>query len=204
MTAPWPLQRHLRTLVTARVVLVDHNRRVGSDMGESARPVIEKMLSDNGVEAKTVVWCAGMRASPLTAQLPVPRDRLGRVAVDEYLRVSGTPGVFAASDAAAAQMGGGHLSVMSCQQSRPMGATPATTSSAICSASQCCGCGSRGMSPFSTSARQERSTPKAGIGRWRPVVLRPKPPSRPSIPGGSIHRSAVTGLHCWPLPHPTC
>ena len=86
--------------VTPRVVLVDHTR-VGSDMGASARPVIEQALSDNGVEirtgvsivalskdgvslssgeqlqAATVVWCAGMRASPLTEQLPVDRDRLG-------------------------------------------------------------------------------------------------------------------------------
>ena len=64
-------------------------------MGDSARPVIEAALADNGVEAlmgmgvtavdahgvtlssgevvpaATVVWCAGMRANPLTAQLPV-------------------------------------------------------------------------------------------------------------------------------------
>jgi NADH dehydrogenase len=128
-----------------RVLLVDHNGRVGSDMGESARPVIEQALADNGIEtrtgvrvtalgahgvalssgerlaAATVVWCAGMRASPLTAQLPVHRDRLGRVAVDEYLRVIGVPGAFAAGDVAAARLDGGHLSVMSCQHGRPMG-----------------------------------------------------------------------------------
>ena len=80
--------------VAPRVVLIDHSPKVGSDMGDSARPVIESALSDNGVEAltgvrvaavdkhgvmlssgekvpaATVVWCAGMRASPLTAQLP--------------------------------------------------------------------------------------------------------------------------------------
>jgi NADH:ubiquinone reductase (H+-translocating) len=126
------------------VVLVDHNA-VGSDMGCSALPVIEQALSDNGIEtrtgvsvaavnkddvslstgeqlaAATVVWCAGMRASPLTEQLPVARDRLGRVAVDDYLRVIGVPSVFAAGDVAAARMDDAHLSVMSCQHGRPMG-----------------------------------------------------------------------------------
>ncbi|KAF0959333.1 NAD(P)/FAD-dependent oxidoreductase [Rhodococcus sp. T7] len=128
-----------------RVVLIDHNPHVGSDMGDSARPVIEAGLSDNGVEtmtgvgvaavdehgvtlssgevlaAETVVWCAGMRANPLTAQLDAERDRLGRLPVDDYLRVIGSPGVFAAGDVAAARVDEGHLSVMSCQHGRPMG-----------------------------------------------------------------------------------
>lgn len=128
-----------------RVILVDRNPAVGSDMGASARPVIEEALADNGVEtrtgvgvaevtargvaltsgehleAATVVWCAGMRASPLAEQLPVPRDRLGRVEVDDCLRVVGVPSVFAAGDVAAARMDDAHLSVMSCQHGRPMG-----------------------------------------------------------------------------------
>ncbi|MEU2003280.1 NAD(P)/FAD-dependent oxidoreductase [Rhodococcus sp. NPDC019627] len=128
-----------------RVVLIDHNPYVGSDMGASARPVIEAALSENGVEtmtgvgvaavdqhgvtlssgevlaAGTVVWCAGMRANPLTAQLAGDRDRLGRLPVDDYLRVLGSPGVFAAGDVAAAWVDDDHLSVMSCQHGRPMG-----------------------------------------------------------------------------------
>jgi NADH:ubiquinone reductase (H+-translocating) len=134
-----------RSSLTPRVVLVDHNPVVGSDMGPSARPVIEQALSDNGIqtrtgvsvvavsqsavslssgeelEAATVVWCAGMRASPLTEQLPVARDRLGRVPVDDYLRVIGVESIFAAGDVAAARMDVEHLSVMSCQHGRPMG-----------------------------------------------------------------------------------
>jgi NADH:ubiquinone reductase (H+-translocating) len=129
----------------ARVVLVDHNPHVGSDMGTSARPVIEAALAANGVEsrlgvrvtevdegeatlstgeklaASTVVWCAGMRANPLTADLGVERDRLGRLPVDDYLRVDGVQDVFAAGDVAAAKMDDTHLSVMSCQHGRPMG-----------------------------------------------------------------------------------
>jgi NADH:ubiquinone reductase (H+-translocating) len=134
-----------RVAVRPRVVLVDHNPFVGSDMGASARPVIERALSDNGVEAKTgvrvvgvgkdkvslssgeqieaatVVWCAGMRASPLTEQLPVARDRLGRVQVDDHLRVIGIPSMYAAGDVAVARMDDEHFSVMSCQHGRPMG-----------------------------------------------------------------------------------
>jgi NADH dehydrogenase len=144
------LPNRLRTLfaddgVTPRVVLVDRSTRVGSDMGASARPVIEQALSHNGVEirtavsvvevgtdgvslssgerltAATVVWCAGMRASSLTEQIPVARDRLGRIPVDDHLRVIGVPSMFAAGDVAAARMDDKHLSVMSCQHGRPMG-----------------------------------------------------------------------------------
>lgn len=131
--------------IPPRVILIDHNPRIGSDMGDSARPVIEKALADNNVEtmtgvavaavddrgatltsgdvipAATVVWCAGMRANPLTAQFGVPCDRLGRLPVDDYLRVEGVGGVFAAGDVATARMDDEHLSVMSCQHGRPMG-----------------------------------------------------------------------------------
>ncbi|OBG83872.1 NADH dehydrogenase, partial [Mycobacterium sp. E136] len=119
--------------VTPRVILVDRNAHVGSDMGESARPVIEKALRDNRVEAitgvgvtavgersvtlstgevietATVVWCAGMRAHPLTGRLGVGVDPLARVPVDDYLRIAGVTGVFAAGDVAAARMDDEHL-----------------------------------------------------------------------------------------------
>jgi NADH dehydrogenase len=142
---PKMLSEALGAGVTPRVILVDHNRHVGSDMGDSARPVIEDALAHNEVEtitgvgvtavdersvrlssgdvvpAATVVWCAGMRANPLTTQLGVPCDRLGRLPVDDHLRVEGTSGVFAAGDVAAARMDDEHMSVMSCQHGRPMG-----------------------------------------------------------------------------------
>jgi NADH:ubiquinone reductase (H+-translocating) len=128
-----------------RVILADHKPYVGSDMGESARPVIEESLAALGVEtrlgievvsvdaagltlqsgeripAATVVWCAGMRANPLTRLFPVERDRFGRLPVDDFLRVKGVPGVFAAGDVASAMMDNHHVSVMSCQHGRPMG-----------------------------------------------------------------------------------
>jgi NADH dehydrogenase len=142
---PEMLTDALGTGVTPRVILVDHNQRVGSDMGDSARPVIEKALADNKVDtmtgvgvvavgqrsvtlssgevipAATLVWCAGMRANPLTTQFGVTCDRLGRLPVDDYLSVEGVDNVFAAGDVAAARMDDEHLSVMSCQHGRPMG-----------------------------------------------------------------------------------
>ena len=57
----------------------------------------------------------------MTAQFGVPCDRLGRLPVDDYLRVEGIAGVFAAGDVAAAKMDDEHVSVMSCQHGRPMG-----------------------------------------------------------------------------------
>jgi NADH:quinone reductase (non-electrogenic) len=128
-----------------RVILADHNPRVGSDMGESARLVIEEALAALGIEtrlevdidaigpvgvmlksgeeipAATVVWCAGMRANPLTRLFPVEHDHFGRIPVDEFMQVKGVANVFAAGDVAWAMMDDRHASVMSCQHGRPMG-----------------------------------------------------------------------------------
>jgi NADH dehydrogenase len=128
-----------------RVILADHKPWIGSDMGESARQVIAEALQALGIEArpgvsvaavdaegatlsdgerihtKTVIWCAGMKAHPIGAQLPVPLDRFGRVPVDHFLRVASVPAVFAAGDIAVLAVDEGHDSVMSCQHSRPMG-----------------------------------------------------------------------------------
>ena len=127
------------------VILADHNPWVGSDMGESARPIIMEALTALGVEtrlevevlsvspagvtlrsgeqipAATVVWCVGMRANPLTRVFPVERDRFGRLPVDEFMRLKGVGNVFAAGDVAWALMDDRHVSVMSCQHGRPMG-----------------------------------------------------------------------------------
>ncbi len=128
-----------------RVVLVDRQPHVGSDMGPHARPVIEEALQSIGIEsrlgvsveridpgaielssgdrieASTVIWCAGMRANPLTSKLPGECDRLGRLKVDSFLRITGVPQAFAAGDVANIAIDGAHPSVMSCQHGRPMG-----------------------------------------------------------------------------------
>jgi len=53
------------------------------------------------VPARTLVWAAGVRASPALAALGLPLDERGRVPVDATLRVEGTDDVWALGDCAA-------------------------------------------------------------------------------------------------------
>ncbi|SAL32409.1 NAD(P)/FAD-dependent oxidoreductase [Caballeronia humi] len=127
-----------------RVILADRSPKIGQAMG-GAQPVIERAMRELGVEllpgvslksldadgvefsngerveAATVAWCGGMRASPLAAQFPVVADGFGRVPVDVFLRVEGVAGAFAAGDCAWLPIDGMRPSVMSCQHGRPMG-----------------------------------------------------------------------------------
>ncbi|WP_316159470.1 NAD(P)/FAD-dependent oxidoreductase [Bradyrhizobium sp. SZCCHNRI3042] len=130
-----------------RVVIVERNPVIAPDMGETARPVIENALKRIGVEtwlgvgvasldqsgvtlsggeriaAETVIWAAGMRAAPLTAQIPAERDSFGRLLVDRDLRVPSAAGIFATGDAArAACDDAGNYAPMSCQHATRMGA----------------------------------------------------------------------------------
>jgi NADH dehydrogenase len=130
-----------------RVIIVDRNPAIAPDMGEGPRPLIEDALRKLGVETRlgagvasldesgvtlssgehieteTVIWAAGIRAAPLTAQIPAERDNFGRLLVDRDLRVPGAPGVFATGDAArAACDDDGNYALMSCQHATRMGA----------------------------------------------------------------------------------
>ena len=58
-------------------------------------------LGDTFVPAKTVVWAAGVAASPLARTLGVSLDRAGRVPVQPDLTVAGHPDIFVAGDLAA-------------------------------------------------------------------------------------------------------
>lgn len=128
-----------------RVVLVERESVVGPELGEGPRPEINAALTalhieqrlgvsiDNvtptgvtlsdgtQISADTIIWSAGMLASPLTGQIPGQRDRLGRLVVDEYLRVVGVPDVYAAGDTAAAMAEPGHPVMQSCQHAVPQG-----------------------------------------------------------------------------------
>jgi NADH:ubiquinone reductase (H+-translocating) len=130
-----------------RVIIVERNGAIAPDMGEGPRPIIENALRKIGVEtrlgagvasldessvtlssgerieAETVIWAAGIRAAPLTAQIPGERDNFGRLLVDRDLRVPGVAGVFATGDAArAASDDVGNYALMSCQHATRMGA----------------------------------------------------------------------------------
>lgn len=130
-----------------RVIIVERNAAVAPDMGVNPRPIIEQALRDDGVETRvgvgvtaltdngvtlsdgshiesaTVIWAAGMRAAPLTSQVPGERDKFGRLLVDRDLRVQQVAGVFATGDAAkAACDDDGNYALMSCQHATRMGA----------------------------------------------------------------------------------
>ena len=57
-------------------------------------------LGDETIEAGTVLWAAGVTASPLGATLGVPLDRAGRVLVEPDLSVPGHPETFVVGDMA--------------------------------------------------------------------------------------------------------
>lgn len=130
-----------------RVVIVDRNEAIAPDMGAGPRPIIQDALRKLGVETRlgvgvasldksgvtlssgehieceTVIWAAGMRAAPLTAQIPAERDQFGRLLVDRDLRVPSVDGVFATGDAARAACDDvGNYALMSCQHATRMGA----------------------------------------------------------------------------------
>lgn len=130
-----------------RVIIVDRSEAIAPDMGPGPRPVIEDALRRLGIELQlgagvaeleegcvtlsdgerietdTVIWAAGIRAAPLTAQIPTERDNLGRLIVDRELRVRSVPGVFATGDAAKAVIDDvGNHALMSCQHATRMGA----------------------------------------------------------------------------------
>jgi NADH:ubiquinone reductase (H+-translocating) len=130
---------------SSRIILVDPSPILGATMGNDARPVIGEALKSLGVEtrlgvrvaaldassvalssgeiipSRTVVWCAGMAASPLAASIDGECDSHGRLVVDKFMRAEGLTHVFAAGDVAACLVDGTHSTVMSCQFARPMG-----------------------------------------------------------------------------------
>ncbi|MCA8940944.1 MAG: NAD(P)/FAD-dependent oxidoreductase [Planctomycetes bacterium] len=55
-------------------------------------------IGDERVAARTVLWGAGVQASPLGASLGAPTDRAGRVRVEPDLTVPGHPEVFVIGD----------------------------------------------------------------------------------------------------------
>lgn len=144
---PTRLRDALGNDAETRVIIVDRSEAIAPDMGAGPRPVIEEALRKLGIETRlgvgvaaidetsatlsdgerietaTVIWAAGMRAAPLTAQVPGERDSVGRLVVDRELRVVGVPAVFATGDAAKAYCDDdGNYALMSCQHATRMGA----------------------------------------------------------------------------------
>jgi NADH dehydrogenase len=84
-----------RTLARRGVEIVSNTALASIDRGGA-------VLSDGRrIETETVVWTAGVAASPVAARLGLPIDARGRVPVDELFRVRGLEGVHALGDIAA-------------------------------------------------------------------------------------------------------
>ncbi len=133
------------TAAAARVILLEQADTIGPEFGAEPRPVIEDALRQaevdvrlgatvvgigpdhvtlndgKRVETATVIVTVGLRASPLAEQIPAARDELGRLPVDDMLRVVGVDGIYATGDVARAMVDDGRFALMSCQHGRTMG-----------------------------------------------------------------------------------
>ena len=113
----------------ARVLLLEAGPRVlasfPESLSEKARTQLQKLgvevrtgvpvaaidgegvqLGEERIAARTVLWAAGVAASPLARDLDVPLDRAGRVIVQPDLSVPGHPEIFVAGDLASLQFDG--------------------------------------------------------------------------------------------------
>jgi len=113
----------------ARVVLVEGTDRVlppyPPALSEKARLQLERLgvtvwlgrrvtgvdaggvsLGNDRLEARTVIWAAGVASSPLGRALGAPLDKAGRVLVEPDLSVPGHPEIYVAGDLAAVTSGG--------------------------------------------------------------------------------------------------
>jgi NADH dehydrogenase len=67
----------------------------------------EVRIGDRTIPTRTVIWAAGVQASPLARTLGVPLDRAGRVLVNPDLTIPGHPEVFVIGDLAAVKQPNG-------------------------------------------------------------------------------------------------
>jgi NADH dehydrogenase len=120
--------RHIDTTKT-RIVLIEATPRILATFPASLARKTERKLQRMGVEvitgkavtnidengvtidgqhipAHTVIWCAGVKASPAGAWLGVETDRAGRVKVNPDLSVPGHPEIFVIGDTASVTQDG--------------------------------------------------------------------------------------------------
>jgi NADH:ubiquinone reductase (H+-translocating) len=116
----WPDFRNIDTR-TARVILIEAGPCVLAGFAESLSTYAQRSLERLGVEvelnqpmsecsaghvvfgtrtleARTIIWAAGVRASPAAEWLAAPADRAGRLMVLPDLTVPGHPEIFAIGD----------------------------------------------------------------------------------------------------------
>ena len=132
-------------------------------------------LGDEHIAARTVLWAAGVAASPLGKALTVPLDRAGRVMVQPDLSAPGHGNVFVAGDLMHFEQDGKPVPAWRRPRSRP--ARPSRATSRRWSPAS-----RPGRSATSTRARWQRS---AARRRSAPSAAWSSPASSPGGCGGS-------------------
>jgi len=89
------LGRYAERKLRQRKVEVIKGARVANYDG-----VVVTLSDGTSIPARTLIWTAGVKPSPVIASLPCEKER-GRLLVSEYLAVTGVPGLWAAGDCAA-------------------------------------------------------------------------------------------------------
>ncbi len=120
--------RHINT-ASARVILIEASATVlgayPPDLSDAARSQLEKLgvavwtgvevtgidgqgvtIGQERIDARTVLWAAGVAASPLAKSLGVPLDRAGRVMVEPDLTIPGRDDVYVIGDLARLEQDG--------------------------------------------------------------------------------------------------
>lgn len=136
------LGEHTKT----KVVVVERDSTVGGQYSEALRTVIRNaceeldvewrlntgveavdatgvtLLDGSRIEAATVVWTAGVKASSLGESIVAERDAQGRFIVTPELQIPGHPAIYATGDMAHAKTDDlGNTALMTCQHAIQLG-----------------------------------------------------------------------------------
>ncbi|MBD8493672.1 FAD-dependent oxidoreductase [Pseudomonas syringae] len=129
-----------------RVVIIDRGQTIGGAMGQAIGEIVAQASDEVGltwrlgasvqavdaqgvtlaggerIEAGTVIWAVGVKASPLTEHVQGERDPSGRLHVDNTLKVQGQAAIFATGNTAfAASDELGNHALMTCQHAIALG-----------------------------------------------------------------------------------
>ncbi|HYA07161.1 MAG TPA: FAD-dependent oxidoreductase, partial [Xanthobacteraceae bacterium] len=105
-----------RLLPTFPAALSDYTARALRSMGVEVKlnhkvtgcEALGVSVNGDRIEAATVIWAAGVIASPAATWIGAEHDRAGRIKVNADLSVGGHPEIFAAGDTATVLDGNGH------------------------------------------------------------------------------------------------
>lgn len=128
-----------------RIILIDRQPNFGAGYSDEAREYINEVLMDHSIElrpgtlpvkvdehfaylsngekiaTRTVIWTAGLEASPLNDFLSGNKDNMNRLEVDQHFKLPAYNNIIVTGDAALSRPHEDAYAVMSCQFSLPQG-----------------------------------------------------------------------------------